>query len=341
MQLSTPQKTAIVISFFISLSVAVTLILANYFTWTSLNVSQIVIFLVVLTFLSYTISLFIIRDYLYDKIRLIYKTLSRQKGSSNEVETDLNKVNEDIDRMVAERQREIDDLKNTETFRREFIGNVSHELKTPIFNIQGYIHTLMDGAIKDDNVNIKYLKRTSKSVDRMINIVDDLEIISKIESNRLELEFSRWNIVSHVQELFEILEIKAQKRGINLIIINESSSGFVEADKDKISQVLVNLIENSIKYGKENGTTKVRFYEMGENMLVEIADNGNGISEEHLPRLFERFYRVDKSRSRDEGGTGLGLSIVKHIIEAHRQTINVRSTESVGTTFSFTVKRSQ
>ncbi|MGC6470599.1 MAG: sensor histidine kinase [Flavobacteriales bacterium] len=341
MQLSTPQKTAIVISFFISLSVAVTLIIANYFTWTSLNVSQIVIFLVVLTFLSYTISLFIIRDYLYDKIRLIYKTLSRQKGSSNEVETDLNKVNEDIDRMVAERQREIDDLKNTETFRREFIGNVSHELKTPIFNIQGYIHTLMDGAIKDDNVNIKYLKRTSKSVDRMINIVDDLEIISKIESNRLELEFLRWNIVSHVQELFEILEIKAQKRGINLSIINESSSGFVEADKDKISQVLVNLIENSIKYGKENGTTKVRFYEMGENMLVEIADNGNGISEEHLPRLFERFYRVDKSRSRDEGGTGLGLSIVKHIIEAHRQTINVRSTESVGTTFSFTVKRSQ
>ena len=141
--------------------------------------------------------------------------------------------------------------------------------------------------------------------------------------------------------MFEILEIKAQKRGISLSIINESSSGFVEADKDKISQVLVNLIENSIKYGKENGTTKVRFYEMGENMLVEIADNGNGISEEHLPRLFERFYRVDKSRSRDEGGTGLGLSIVKHIIEAHRQTINVRSTESVGTTFSFTVKRSQ
>ena len=189
-------------------------------------------------------------------------------------------------------------------------------------------------------MNLKYLKRTSKSVDRMISIVEDLEMISKIESDKLGLEFSRWNIVSHVQELFEILEMKAIKRKISLHTDNETKSGFVEADQDKISQVLLNLIENAIKYGKEGGQIKVRF-EMGENILVEVADDGYGIPEEHLPRLFERFYRVDKSRSRNEGGTGLGLSIVKHIIDAHRQNINVRSTENIGTTFSFTLKKSE
>jgi two-component system phosphate regulon sensor histidine kinase PhoR len=241
--------------------------------------------------------------------------------------------------MVNERQKEIEELKNMESFRREFLGNVSHELKTPIFNIQGYIYTLIDGAISDENVNMQYLERSSKSVDRMINIVEDLEMISKIESNRLDLEFTRWNIVDHVQELFDILEMKAKKRSISLSINNQSTNNFVEADRDKISQVLINLIENSIKYGNEGGHTKVRLFEMGENILVEIADDGDGIPAEHLPRLFERFYRVDKSRSRTAGGTGLGLSIVKHIVDAHRQTINVRSTENVGTTFSFTLKK--
>ena len=232
-------------------------------------------------------------------------------------------------------------MKNTETFRREFLGNVSHELKTPIFNIQGYIHTLLDGAINDDSVNVKYLKRSSKSVDRMISIVEDLEMISKIESDKLELEYSRWNIVKHVEELFEIIEMKAIKRNMSLQIDNETKSPYVEADQDKIAQVFLNLIENAIKYGKEGGNIKVRFLDMGENLLVEVADDGDGIAEEHLSRLFERFYRVDKSRSRSEGGTGLGLSIVKHIIDAHRQNINVRSTENIGTTFSFSLKKSK
>ncbi|MEE3037644.1 MAG: ATP-binding protein [Bacteroidota bacterium] len=296
-----------------------------------------ILFLVV----TYIITITVIKNYIHNKVKLIYRSLSRQRGTSQKVETDLNRVNEDVDRLVNDRQKEIDDLKNTETFRREFLGNVSHELKTPIFNIQGYIHTLLDGAINDDSVNLKYLKRTSKSVDRMISIVEDLEMISKIESDKLELEFSRWNIVSLVQELFEILEMKAVKRNISLYNDNETKSRFVEADQDKISQVLLNLIENAIKYGKEGGQIKVRFFEMGENILVEVADDGYGIPEEHLPRLFERFYRVDKSRSRNEGGTGLGLSIVKHIIDAHRQNINVRSTENIGTTFSFTLKKSE
>ena len=278
---------------------------------------------------------------MHEKGKVIYKSLSRHKRTSDDVETDLNKVDEDVDRMVDERQQEIEELKSMESFRREFLGNVSHELKTPIFNIQGYIHTLLDGAIWDENVNMQYLERTSKSVDRMINIVEDLEMISKIESNRLDLEFSRWDIVNYVQELFDILEMKAKKRSVSLSIDNQSNVNFVEADKDKIAQVLINLIENSIKYGKDGGHTRVRFFEMGENILIEVADDGGGIPSDHLPRLFERFYRVDKSRSRSEGGTGLGLSIVKHIIEAHRQTINVRSTENVGTTFSFTLKKSK
>jgi two-component system phosphate regulon sensor histidine kinase PhoR len=280
-----------------------------------------------------------LKKYIHERVKVIYKSLTRQRGVSDDVETDLNKVDEDVDRMVNERQREIEELKNMESFRREFLGNVSHELKTPIFNIQGYIHTLIDGAIRDENVNMQYLERSNKSVDRMINIVEDLEMISKIESNRLELEFTRWNIVDHIQELFDILEMKAKKRSITLSINNQSINNFVEADRDKISQVLINLIENSIKYGNEGGHTKVRLFEMGENILVEIADDGDGIPSEHLPRLFERFYRVDKSRSRSAGGTGLGLSIVKHIVDAHRQTINVRSTENVGTTFSFTLKK--
>ncbi len=341
MRLNSPQHIALFLTIILSVFVGL-LLSANNFLYSSNSLFlQFFFSSVLFSVATYFISIRVIKNYIHDKVKLIYRSLSRQRGTSAKVETDLNKVNDDVNRLVIERQKEIDELKSTETFRREFLGNVSHELKTPIFNIQGYIHTLLDGAINDKSVNIKYLKRTSKSVDRMITIVEDLEMISKIESDRLELEFSRWNIVQHVEELFELIEMKAVKRKMVLQIDNQTRSPYVEADQDKISQVLLNLIENSIKYGKEGGITKVRFFEMGENILVEVADDGLGIPEEHLPRLFERFYRVDKSRSRNEGGTGLGLSIVKHIIDAHRQTINVRSTENIGTTFSFTLKRSK
>jgi two-component system phosphate regulon sensor histidine kinase PhoR len=341
MQWTTPKQIAIYLTLLLCVSVSLILVLFSLAFGYDIDWLQVVIVTSVLFLPIYFISYFIIRKYIHEKVKVIYKSLSRHKGTSDDVETDLNKVDEDVDRMVDERQQEIEELKSMESFRREFLGNVSHELKTPIFNIQGYIHTLLDGAISDENVNMQYLERTSKSVDRMINIVEDLEMISKIESNRLDLEFSRWDIVNYVQELFDILEMKAKKRSVSLSIDNQSNVNFVEADKDKIAQVLINLIENSIKYGKDGGHTRVRFFEMGENILIEVADDGGGIPSDHLPRLFERFYRVDKSRSRSEGGTGLGLSIVKHIIEAHRQTINVRSTENVGTTFSFTLKKSK
>ena len=341
MQWTTPKQIAIYLTLLLCVSVSFILVLFSLAFGYDIDWLQVVIVTSVLFFPIYFISHFILRKYIHEKVKVIYKSLSRHKGTSDDVETDLNKVDEDVDRMVDERQQEIEELKSMESFRRECLGNVSHELKTPIFNIQGYIHTLLDGAISDENVNMQYLERTSKSVDRMINIVEDLEMISKIESNRLDLEFSRWDIVNYVQELFDILEMKAKKRSVSLSIDNQSNVNFVEADKDKIAQVLINLIENSIKYGKDGGHTRVRFFEMGENILIEVADDGGGIPSDHLPRLFERFYRVDKSRSRSEGGTGLGLSIVKHIIEAHRQTINVRSTENVGTTFSFTLKKSK
>ena len=328
MQLTTPKK----IAFYLTLALSVPFLLLLLFLCFGSEVSAPVWQIVALTLSTiasiYYISYYFLKKYIHEKVKVIYKSIARQRGVSDVVETDLNKVDDDVDRMVNDRQKEIDELKNMESFRREFLGNVSHELKTPIFNIQGYIHTLIDGAIRDENVNMQYLERSSKSVDRMINIVEDLEMISKIESNRLDLEFNRWNIVDYIQELFDILEMKAKKRSITLSINNQSTTNFVEADRDKISQVLINLIENSIKYGNEGGHTRVRLFEMGENMLIEIADDGDGIPSEHLPRLFERFYRVDKSRSRSAGGTGLGLSIVKHIIEAHRQTINVRSTRN-------------
>jgi len=341
MQWTTPKQIAIYLTLLLCVSVSLILVLFSIVFDYDINWQQVVVVTCALFLPIYFISYFILKKYIHEKVKVIYKSLSRHKGTSDDVETDLNKVDEDVDSMVNERQREIEELKSMETFRIEFLGNISHELKTPIFNIQGYIHTLIDGAITDENVNMQYLQRTSKSVDRMINIVEDLEMISKIESNRLDLEFTRWDIVNYVQELFDILEMKAKKRSVKLSIDNQSNINFVEADKDRVAQVLVNLIENSIKYGKEGGRTSVRFFEMGDNILIEVADDGAGIPAHHLPRLFERFYRVDKSRSRKEGGTGLGLSIVKHIIEAHRQTINVRSTENVGTTFSFTLKKSK
>jgi two-component system phosphate regulon sensor histidine kinase PhoR len=227
-----------------------------------------------------------------------------------------------------------------ERYRKEFLGNVSHELKTPIFNIQGYINTLLDGAWEDQEVLIHFLKKAAKSTDRIASLVEDLESISQLESGFLTMEMEIFDINDLIHDIFDSLDFRAAEKNIRLDFKEGCDTPFiVEADKDRVRQVIINLLVNSIKYGKENGYTLIGLYDMDENILIEVTDNGIGIEEEHLPRLFERFYRVDKSRSRDEGGTGLGLSIVKHIIEAHDQTINVRSTKGVGTTFAFTLKK--
>src|SRR3989344_1931045 len=260
-------------------------------------------------------------------------------ASPDYTNNEIHNLDLEIHAWADDRKDEIERLKKLEVYRKEFLGNVSHELKTPIFNIQGYVLTLLDGGLEDPSINRNYLERAEKSIDRMITIVDDLEAISQLETGELQIEPERFDICVLAKDVADAQEMKATAKGIILTLPEEPKPIYVYADRFRIRQVLVNLIVNSVKYGKEYGETKIRFYDAGENVMVEVADNGIGIEKEHLPRLFERFYRVDKSRSREQGGTGLGLAIVKHIIEAHNQTINVMSTEGAGTVFSFTLKK--
>lgn len=299
---------------------------------------------------SYFILIYIIRNFIYEKIRVIYKTIySMKSGAGKQAHThqiDLNKdiiseVNAQVIAWERDHNKELEDLKRLEEYRREFLGNVSHELKTPIFNIQGYILTLLDGGIDDKNINMDYLRRAEKSVERMITIVEDLQSISQLEAGELELDFEVFNIVDLAKDITYAQEMAAKNKNIKLKVQDNNRAINVSADRFRIRQVLTNLVVNSIKYGKEGGETEIRFFDMDENILIEVSDNGIGIAQKHLSRLFERFYRVDKHRSREQGGSGLGLAIVKHIIEAHNQVINVRSTEGLGSTFSFTLKKAK
>ena len=239
------------------------------------------------------------------------------------------------------RLEEINILKDQENYRREFLGNVSHELKTPLFTIQGYILTLIEGALKDKKVRGKYLRRSAKGVDRLISIVKDLDLITQFESGIKTVDKTNFNIYELIENVYDLMEFESEKNNTKLLINNKNITPvIVNADKERILQVLTNLIVNSIKYGKENGFTEVKVEEYDKDrIIVRIKDNGEGIEDEHLPRLFERFYRIDKNRSRKKGGSGLGLSIVKHIIEAHQEQIFVESKIGQGTEFSFTLKK--
>jgi two-component system, OmpR family, phosphate regulon sensor histidine kinase PhoR len=292
---------------------------------------------------GFVVFRFAVNQFIYKKIKLIYKTIHDQRTrTKGEKEYDsLSDVDRQVNEWADSQRKEIADLQVREKFRREFIGNISHELKTPIFNIQGYILTLLDGGLDDPTINRDYLIRANNSVERMIRIVQDLDVISRIEAGILEMMFRKVNLSDLCLDIFETMEMKAQKKNIKLIFEpNSEKPVYVMADEDRVRQVLVNLMVNAIKYSKEGGgEVKVSFHDMDKNLLVEVKDNGIGISPEDRPRLFERFYRVDKSRSRDSGGSGLGLAIVKHIIEAHKQSITVRSTVGVGSTFSFTLQK--
>jgi two-component system phosphate regulon sensor histidine kinase PhoR len=341
----TPRSVALIVS----LLPIVFCIVFNiiFYPFTSNQLYWFYLFLVVLFVVNYFLSYYLVEKFIYEKIKVIYKTIHNLKLSKNSLPEDLkmntdilSKVNKDVVDWASKKKEEIEQLKLLEQYRKEFIGNIAHELKTPIFNIQGYILTLLEGGLDDPRINRDYLQRAERSVERMITIIEDLDTISKLESGQLTLNIEKFDIVALTKEVFEQSEMYAKSKNIRLIFNKNYDKPIrVKADKERIRQVLTNLIVNSIKYGKENGTTEIRFYDMDDNILVEVADNGIGINEKHLPRLFERFYRVDQSRSRDMGGSGLGLSIVKHIIEAHKQTINVRSTENVGSTFSFTLSK--
>lgn len=304
----------------------------------------VIITLLVLAFAFFSINI-LINKFISEKIRLIYKTIRTSK-LPKETDKSFNKSSlENVNREVLEwsetKKKEIEELKRMATYRREFLGNVSHELKTPIFNIQGYVLTLLDGGLDDPSINKQYLLRTEKSINRMIALVEDLEKISQLESGELRLNYTNFDIIALCREVIEFLEIKTKKKNIAISFSQPVDKPLiVEADRERIKEVLINLIDNSIKYGNvQQGKTKLSFFDMDQNILVEVTDNGPGMEVSEIPRIFERFYRVDKARSRELGGSGLGLAIVKHIIEAHEETINVRSSPGVGTTFAFTIKK--
>ncbi len=293
--------------------------------------------------------LFIIRKYVIDRIRPIYNTirdLPLSGSKMDEKQLDPNSlllgVKYEVEEWARTQLKEIERLKELEKYRKDFVGNVSHELKTPIFNIQGYVLTLLEGGLDDPKINKLYLKRTEKSIDRMISIVEDLESITKLESGELKLNFTRFDIVKTAEEVIEMEMWQANESKITLQIVNKPEKPiFVKADKKRILEVLTNLVVNAIKYGKKKGNVKISFHDLEDNIIVEVSDDGIGMEKKDLPRIFERFYRIDKSRSREQGGTGLGLSIVKHIIEAHNQSINVRSLVDKGTTFNFTLEKAK
>ena len=252
----------------------------------------------------------------------------------------LSKIENKVKRWSKSKIEEISILKANEKYRKEFLGNVSHELKTPLFNIQGYILTLLDGGIEDKNINIKYLQRTEKNINRLISVVNDLETIARIESGEIELHIETFDIVKLITEVFEMQEIRASKKNISLEFSENNAYEInVKADKKSIFDVVSNLIINSIIYGKENGKTSVKIGELNSKISIEVKDDGIGISKKHLQRIFERFFRVDQSRSKLQGGTGLGLSIVKHIIEVHKQTIYVKSKLNEGSSFVFSLNK--
>ncbi|MDP4283065.1 MAG: ATP-binding protein [Bacteroidota bacterium] len=303
------------------------------------------IFLISIILLAYYLINFTIQRFIYRKIKLIYKLIYQTKASKKEEfyfknilpQKSIEEVNEDVEEWAVQHKEEIEVLRKNEVFRKEFLLNLSHELKTPIFAIQGYIDTLLNGALDNNDVNKRFLGNASKNVDRLVNLLIDLDQITKLESGELFLVKENFIIQDLIKEVFDSLSIKADEKKIKCFIKSGCELPLtVFADKEKIRMVIINLVDNSIKYGKQNGTIEGSAYKIdGRKILVEISDNGYGIAEEHLSRIFERFYRTDTARARKVGGSGLGLSIVKHIIEAHEDTIHVRSKTEVGTTFGF------
>lgn len=333
--------------FFISVVFAATLAVTGYVyqpegshPWVILVISFVV---------TYILLANILEKYINQRIANIYKLIRNLKLGKDFKEVLAEHANEDpikhteqeVEDWAKQRVTEIARLREQERYRREFLSNISHEFKTPLFSIQGYIETLQDGILEEDpEMARKFLDKAAKNIDRLAYLIGDLDEISKLESGKISLSMEKFDIIQLILETKGHLVDKAAKSQIELVFKSKNSGPlYVKADRLKIQQVLVNLIDNSIKYGRENGKTSISVYSLLDQILVEVTDNGFGIEEKNLPRVFERFFRTDKSRSRDIGGSGLGLSIVKHILEAHQQTVNVRSTEGVGTTFGFTVAK--
>jgi two-component system phosphate regulon sensor histidine kinase PhoR len=309
------------------------------------NPASIFVFALVCFIFSFFIIQLRIEFFIYKRVKSIYDSVSildQSNLTGQRTTSDMKTLTEEVERFAKGKKLEIETLKVRENYRKEFIGNVSHELKTPLFTVQGYILTLLDGAIKDKKVRKKYLNRASKGVDRLIYIVKDLDMITKLETGDLNLYIETFDLVELVEGVFDLLEMKSAKKEISLSFDKEYPSIYVDADKERIQQVVTNLVVNSIKYGKKGGTSEISFEELDNaKIMLRVTDNGDGIEEEHIPRLFERFFRVDKTGSRREGGSGLGLSIVKHIIEAHNEQITVDSVYGIGSEFAFTLPKAE
>lgn len=301
---------------------------------------------ILIYFISFVTLQIRIEKFIYKRIKKIYDDVALLESSTlttDPITTDMRTLTAEIEKFAKDKKIEIDTLKIREEYRKDFLGNVSHELKTPLFTVQGYLETLLDGAIEDKNVRKKYISRANKAVDRLVYIVKDLDLITKLEVGDLRLDKQDFNIIELIQSVFDLLEMKAAKSNIILTFdMPYDKPIMVHGDREKIQQVLTNLLVNSIKYGNDNGTTEVSVENLVKNkVIVRVTDNGVGIPKEHIPRLFERFYRVDQNRSRKEGGSGLGLAIVKHVIEAHGEKMYVESVLDVGSEFSFTLEKSK
>lgn len=336
-------KSSIYLAFF---SVLLFFIIDYFFLNTSLSLKSIFIFFIAFFLLSFLIIQTRIEKFIYQRIKKIYNDVSILDASDlnkTSITSDMDSLSRDVEKFAKNKQAQIQSLNLRENYRKEFLGNVSHELKTPLFTVQGYLLTLADGALNDKLIREKYVQRANKGVERLIAIVKDLDLISKLESSDLKINKKPFNIVELVQEVFDLLEMKAKKRNVLLSFDkNYEYPVMVIGDIERIEQVLTNLLVNSIKYGKLNGATIVSIENYNQNkVLVKVADNGEGIEKKHQARLFERFYRVDKSRSREQGGSGLGLSIVKHIVEAHNENIFVDSEYKKGSEFSFTLEKAE
>lgn len=285
---------------------------------------------------------------IFERLKHIYRTLYFLKpstgmaGSGIPRENMLQRTEEQVDSWARDRKDELEKIRQLAEYRRDFLGNVSHELKTPIFNIQGYVMTLLDGGLDDPEINVEYLRRTERSIDRLITIVDDLEAIAKMEAGELQLKLERFDIVALTREVFEFLEIKAHKKKARMYFEGKYDRPLIVfADRERIREVLINLVDNSIKYRRKDTDSKIgiAFHDMDDHYLVEITDNGIGMPQQDISRVFERFYRTEEGRMRSHSGSGLGLAIVKHVIEAHDEKISVRSREKEGTTFGFTLRK--
>ena len=329
------------ISTILSFLLITSLLVYNYFIED--DIKHLLVLVIPLFIFSFLIVYIYLEFYVFKRIKNLYRDLipENNKEENSLVSTSMDQLIDDLKKFSKESQTEIKSMQEKENFRRDFIGNLAHELKTPLFTSQSYILTLVDGALKDEKVNLKYLKIAEKAIERLIFIVKDLDLITKLESEGLKLEKSKFNIISLINNVFEMLELQASKKKITLALGSKNIKVNVNGDQEKIHQVLTNLIENSVKYGRESGTTEVSVENIVENkVIVRITDNGNGIQKVNLKRLFERFFRIENSGSRSTGGSGLGLAIVKHIIDAHNEKIYVESDYGVGSEFSFTLEKS-